>query len=197
MWIVLLPEANQLWTVDQRMADSKSTNDRSSREHLLLSQNHAVVAIRMSSQDFVRARTCLRRFGTDRDEHGSDGGVCRDRRVRGTRLFRRGGEERYNGSEGVDIVQPELEGLGAKVFVPARTPLLASMGRWVILSNGKKAIRNSAKRMGNKDEGTDRDEHRQTTSSKARSQHASLRIPRCLLVGGEERVTMKIPGTGG
>jgi len=40
----------------------------------------------------------------------------------------------------------ELEDLGAKVFVLARTPLLASMGRWVILSDGNKAIRNSTKK---------------------------------------------------
>ena len=40
----------------------------------------------------------------------------------------------------------ELEELDAKVFVLARTPLLASMGRWVILSNDNKAIRNSAEK---------------------------------------------------
>lgn len=44
-----------------------------------------------------------------------------------------------------------------------------------------------------KDEGTDRDVGWETTSSKARSQHASLRIPRCVLVGDEERVMMKTP----
>jgi len=86
----------------------------------------------------------------------------------------------------------ELEDLDAKVFVLARTPLLASMERWVILSNGTKVIRNSAKNIGNKNEGTDRDVHWQTTTSKARSQHASLRIPRCVLVGDEERVMMMI-----
>jgi len=86
----------------------------------------------------------------------------------------------------------ELEDLDAKVFVLARTPLLASMGRWVILSNGNRVIRNSAKKR-NTDESTDRNVHQQTTSSKARSQHASLRIPRCVLVGDEERVMMKIP----
>lgn len=87
----------------------------------------------------------------------------------------------------------ELEDLGVKVFVPARTPLLASMGRWVILSDGNKAIRNSAKKRENKDESTDRDEHRQTTSSEARSQHACLRIPRYVLVGDEERAMMEMP----
>jgi len=45
----------------------------------------------------------------------------------------------------------------------------------------------------NKDESTDRDVHRQTTSLKARSQHVSLRIPRYVLVGDEERVTMRTP----
>jgi hypothetical protein len=40
----------------------------------------------------------------------------------------------------------ELGDLGAKVFVPARAPLLASMGRWVILSNCSRAIRNSVKK---------------------------------------------------
>ena len=34
------------------------------------------------------------------------------------------------------MVRLGLEELGAKVFVLARTPLLASMGRWVILSSG-------------------------------------------------------------
>jgi len=38
----------------------------------------------------------------------------------------------------------ELEELDAKVVVLARTPLLASMGRWVILPNDNKAVRNSA-----------------------------------------------------
>ena len=42
-------------------------------------------------------------------------------------------------------------------------------------------------------ESTNRDEHRQMTSSKARSQHASLRIPRYVLVGDEERAMMRMP----
>ena len=110
-------------------------------------------------------------------------GAGQDRSVRGTRLFRRSGKERHDGSEGVDIVQLELEDLDVKVFVPARTPLLASMGRWVILSNCNKAVRNSA-RIKDKDENTDRNVHWQMTSSKARSQHASLRIPRNGAGGG-------------
>ena len=77
----------------------------------------------------------------------------------------------------------ELEELDAKVFVPARTPLLASMGRWVILSNDNKPIRNPAEKKRKMDEDTDRDVHWQTTTSKARSQHASLRFPRYVLVG--------------
>jgi hypothetical protein len=40
---------------------------------------------------------------------------------------------------------------------------------------------------------TDRDVHQQTTSSKARSRHASLRVPRWVLVGDEERVMMRTP----
>ena len=141
-------KADQLPTANQRMADSKSANDGSSREHLLLSQNHAVVVFQRSLETSVRAWTRLRRFETERDEHGSDGEAERDRGVRGARLFRWGGRERHDGSEGVDIVQLELEDLGVKVFVLARTPLLASMGRWVILSNCNKAIRNSAKKGG-------------------------------------------------
>ena len=90
-------------------------------------------------------------------------------------------------------MQLELEDLGVKVFVPAKTPLLASMGRWVILSNSNSDIRNSVEKRENKDESTDRDVHRQTTSSKARSQHVSLRIPRYVLVGDEERVMMRTP----
>jgi hypothetical protein len=66
------------------------------------------------------------------------------------------------------------------------------MGRWVILSNNKD-IRNSAKKRENKDESTDRNVHRQTTSSKARSQHVSLRIPRYALAGDKERVMMRTP----
>lgn len=147
--------------MNQRVADSKLANDGSSREHLLLSQNHAVVVFQRSLEASVCARTRLRRFETDRDEHGSDGEAGRDRGVRGARLFRWAGRERHGGSEGVDIVQLELEDLGVKVFVLARTPLLASMGRWVILSNCNKAIGISAKKV--EDESTDRDVHWQTT----------------------------------
>ena len=129
-----------------RRADSKSEKDWSSREYLLLSQNHAVVAFWRSLQNFVRASAHLSRFETDRGEHGSDGGVGRDRGVRGTLLFRRSGKEKDDGSEGVDIVRLELGDLDVEVFVPARTPLLASMGRRVILSNDSKAVRNSAKK---------------------------------------------------
>ena len=42
--------------------------------------------------------------------------------------------------------QLELEDVDTKTLVPARTPLLASMGLWVIQSNGKKACKNSAKK---------------------------------------------------
>ena len=87
----------------------------------------------------------LSRFENDRDEHTSDVGAERDRSVRRARLFRRSWKEKDDGSERVDIVQFELEDLGVKVFVLARTPLLASMGRRVILSNDNKAFRNSEK----------------------------------------------------
>ena len=40
----------------------------------------------------------------------------------------------------------ELEDLDTKLLVLARTPLLASMGRWVILSNSSKAVKNPAKK---------------------------------------------------
>ena len=53
----------------------------------------------------------------------------------------------------------ELGDLDAKSFVLARTPLLASMGRWVILFDGNKAVRNSVEKNANKNESTDRDVH--------------------------------------
>ena len=139
-------EVNQLSMMEERAVDSKSGNDGSNREHLLLSQNHAVVAFRRSLEDSVRAWTRLRRFGMGRDEHGSDEGGGWDRDVCRTRLFRQAGRGRHDGSGVVDMAQLELEDLDAKMFVPARTPLLASMGRWVILSNENKAIRNSVKK---------------------------------------------------
>ena len=42
---------------------------------------------------------------------------------------------RLGGSDGVDMVRIEIEDVDAKRFVPARTPLLTTMRRWVILSN--------------------------------------------------------------
>ena len=87
------------------------------------------------------------------------------------------------------MTQLELGDVDAKMFVPARTPLLASMGRWVILSNEEKGIKNPVKIVNEED--TDRDVYRQTTSSKARNQHASPRNPCYVLVGDEERVMME------
>jgi hypothetical protein len=43
------------------------------------------------------------------------------------------------------MVRLELEDVDARMFVLARTPLLASMGRWVILPNTKKSFKNPAK----------------------------------------------------
>jgi len=131
---------------NEKEGGPKPGSDGPSREHLLSSQNHAVAAFRRCLEDPVRARTRLCRFGTDRDEHGPEGGTGRDRGVCGVRLFRRDGRDGRGGSEGVDMARLELEELDAKVFVLARTPLLASMGRWVILSNDNKPIRNSAEK---------------------------------------------------
>lgn len=91
-------------------------------------------------------------------------------------------------------MQLEPEDLGVKVLVPAKTPLLASMGRWVILSNSNNDIRNSVEKRENKDESTDRDVHRQTTSLKARSQHVS---PDSTLRAGGERRACDDENTGG
>lgn len=179
--------------MDGKMIDSNSGNDGSNREHLLSFQNHAAVAFRRYLEGTVRAWTRLRRFGTDRDGHGSDGGAGRDRGVRGIRLFRRTGRDRHDGSEGVDMIRLELGDLDAKVFVLARTPLLASMGRWVILSNSSSAVRNPAKK-DRKCENADRDVHWQTTSSKARSQHAS---PDSALRAGRGRRACDDENTGG
>lgn len=88
----------------------------------------------------------LSRFENDRNERGSDMGTGWDRNVRRARLFRRSRKEKTDVSESVDIVRFELEDLDVKVFVPARTPLLASMGRRVILPNDNKPIRNHEKR---------------------------------------------------
>ena len=57
------------------------------------------------------------------------------------------------------MAQLEPEDLDAKMFVLARTPLLASMGRRGILFNSKKAIKNSGKRQNTK-ESADRDVYR-------------------------------------
>jgi hypothetical protein len=131
--------------MNREVHDLKLERNGSSREHLLSSQNHSTVAQGYLKDSFGRW-IGLHRFGTDRDEHDLDGGAERDRSVRRARLFRRTGRERFDGPDGVDMAQVELEGVDAKMFVLARTPLLASMGRWVILSNGKKAFNNSAKK---------------------------------------------------
>ena len=126
-------EIHQLSITNGEMVDLKSESNGSSCEHLLLSQNHSEVGSQRYVEDPVRAWTDLRHFGTDREEHGS--GL--DRGVRGPRLFRETGRERPGGACGVDMARPELEDGDMKMFVLARTPLSASMGRWVILSNGK------------------------------------------------------------
>lgn len=177
--------------MDGKLIDSNSGNDGSNREHLLSFQNHAAVAFRRYLEGTVRAWTRLRRFGTDRDGHGSDGGAGRDRGVRGIRLFRRTGRDRHDGSEGVDMIRLELGDLDAKVFVLARTPLLASMGRWVILSNSSSAFRNPAKKTGNAKMLTATCTGRRRV--RRRVANTPLRIPRCVLVGDEERVMMKTP----
>ena len=184
--------SNQLWVTGGGLFDPKPRNSGSSLEHLLLSQNHFVIGFLRYPEGSVRRWADLRRFWTDRDEHGSDVGAGRDRSVPGTRLFRGTGRETFDESERVDMAQVEPEDLDVKTFVLARTPLLASMGRWVILSNGKKAIKNTAKKRVITKESADRDVYQQTTSSKARSRHASLRNPRWVLVRDEERVTMRM-----
>lgn len=107
------------------MIDLESENNGSSREHLLLSQDHLAAAFQRYVGGSVCAGAGLRRFETDRDEHGSDGEARWDRSIRGTRLFRATGREGPDGPDGVDAVQFELEDVDARMFVQARTPLLA------------------------------------------------------------------------
>ena len=120
-------------------------------------------------------------------------GAGRDRNVRRVRLFRRSGKEKTDGSESVDIVQFELGDLGVKVFVLARTPLLASMGRRVILPNDNKPIRNSAKRVKIRARVLT-----ETCTGRRRVQRRVANTPlsgfrAAVLVGDEERVTMRTP----
>ena len=127
----------QVWMTDGEVLDPRWETDWSSRGHLLRSQNHSVTVFQRYVVGSVCGRTGRRRLGTDRDVLGSDVEAGRDRSACETRLLRRTGRERLDGSDGVDMVQLGLEGVDAKRFVPARVPLLASMGRWVILSNDK------------------------------------------------------------